>query len=117
HAPSLDNYFLVGMVDQWAKAKDFPAVLAGDRALAIAYEQTRLQHLELLENAQFALQDNKLDAAGKLFQQARQLAPHDGQADAGINIVKRLKDGTLDKNKIRKELEKGGKADKLEMVA
>ena len=116
HAPSLDNYFLVSMIDQWTKAKAYPAVLRADRALGNAYEQTRLQHVEHLENAQLALQDNQLEAAASEFKRARTLSPHDGQAEAGLKIVERLKDGSLDKNKIRKELEKTRKADKLEVV-
>ena len=41
-APSLDNYFLVSMIDQWTRAKAYPAVLRADRALSSVYEQTRL---------------------------------------------------------------------------
>jgi hypothetical protein len=81
-ANNLDNYFLVSMVDQWAKAKDYPAVLRADRALAFAYEQTRLQHQEYLDSAQMALEEGKFDFAGRVFAQARQLSPHDGQAEA-----------------------------------
>ncbi|HZZ78015.1 MAG TPA: hypothetical protein VFE62_05835 [Gemmataceae bacterium] len=113
---NLENYFLVGMIEQWAKAKETPAILRADRALTIAYEQTRLQHLEYLEGAQMALEDGKLDAAHRLFKQVQTLAPDDGQAAAGLNIVDRLKDGTLTKDKIRKELEKRVKADRLKVV-
>jgi tetratricopeptide (TPR) repeat protein len=117
HEPNLENYFLVSMIDQWAKAKNRPAILRADRALALAYEQTRLQHLECLEEASLALEENKLVDAARLFRQARTLAPHDNEADAGIKIVDRLKDGSLDKNKIRQQLrERRGKADKLETV-
>jgi hypothetical protein len=116
-APNLDNYFLVGLIDQWAKAKEYSAVLRADRSLAFAYEETRLQHLECLENAELALAENKLIDAGRLFKQAKTLAPHDGQAEAGINIVNRLQDGTLDKDKIRKEIKnRKGAVDKLEVV-
>jgi hypothetical protein len=115
--PDLDNYFMVSMIDQWSKARDYPAVLRADRALACTFEQTRLQHMEYLESAQLALEDYKIEAAGRLFQQARQLAPHDAQADAGIKIVDRLKDGSLTKDMIRKQLDKrSGKADQLRIV-
>jgi hypothetical protein len=113
---NLDNFFLVGMVDQWAKAKETPAVLRADRALMFAYEQTRLQHMEYLESAQLALEDGKFDAARRIFEQVRVLSPDDGQAAAGIKIVDRLKDGTLTKDMLRKELEKRGKGDQLKIV-
>ena len=91
--PIFDNYFLVGLVDQWAKAKETPAVLRADRTLTFAFEQTRLQHMEYLESAQLALEDGKLDAAHRLFKQVQTLSPDDGQAAAGMKIVDRLKDG------------------------
>jgi len=103
--PNLDNYFLVNLVDQWSKAKTYPAVLRADRALTAAYVQTRLQHQEHLESAQIALEENKLDAAGRHFEFARRLSPHDGQAAAGITMVDRLKDGTLNRDVIRKAAE------------
>src|SRR6185436_1959048 len=108
---------LVGLIDQWAKAKEYPAVLRADRSLAFAYEQTRLQHLECLENAELALAENKFVDAGRLFKQARQLAPHDGQAEAGIKIVDRLQDGTVTPEAIREQIKKrANKADQLKTV-
>ncbi len=116
-APTLDNYFLVNMIDQWAKAKTYPAALRADRTLVHAYEATRLQHQEYLELGQVALSEGKYDAAAGMFKQARSLAPHDGQAAAGIKIVDRLKDGTLNKDIIKKQIEKrANKADQFKMV-
>ena len=103
--PSLDHYFIATMAEQWAKARENPAILRADRALAFAYEQTRLQHLECIESAELALSDNKIEAAGRFFQQARQLAPHDPQAEAGIRVVDRLKDGTLTRDMLKKQLD------------
>ena len=117
-APNLDNFFLVGMIDQWSKAKDFPATLRADRALGIAYENTRLQHLNLLDSAQMALEEGKFAAAHNLFKQAKTLSPADGQADAGIKIVDRLTDGSLTINQLRKQMEKRPtKVDQLKVVA
>jgi hypothetical protein len=116
-AHNLDNYFLVGMIDQWAKASKYPAILRADRALATTYEQTRLEHQNCLETAQMALEEYKLDAAHRMFEQARNIAPHDGQAAAGIKIVDRLKDGSLTKEDLRKRFEqRSGKADELKSV-
>ena len=39
-----------------------------------------------------------------MFEQVGYLSPDDQQAEAGIEIVDRLKDGTLNRAKIRKEL-------------
>ena len=116
-APDLDNFFLVSMIDQWARAKEQPALLRADRALANAYENTRLEHLNKLESAHMALEENQLEAAGRLFRQARLLAPHDGQADAGIKIVERLQDGTLTRDTLRKQLDqRNTKVDQLKVV-
>src|SRR5262249_50803471 len=102
--PELDNYFLISMVSQWKNAKSEPAMIRADRALALAFEQTRLEWLDRLAGAQLAmdaawsadgLDKGKLRAARQLFEEARQLKPHDKEAEAGIKIVRRLEDGKL----------------------
>src|SRR5262249_23054847 len=69
--PELDNYFLISMVDQWKTAKTRPAMIRADRALAFAFEQNRLQHDELILQAELAVQKNDLAAAAKLFGNAK----------------------------------------------
>jgi tetratricopeptide (TPR) repeat protein len=112
----LDNFFLVGMVQQWQKARANPALIRADRALALAYEQTRLQHHEDLLLAELAVQKNELAAAARLFAKVKEIAPHDQEADAGLKIVARLKAGHLTLDQIRKELAKDRPVDKLEKV-
>ena len=116
-APDLDNFFLVSMIDQWAHAKEFAALLRADRALSNAYENTRLNYLDKLESAQMALEENQLDAAHKLFTQARSISPAGGEADAGIKIVDRLKDGTLTRDTLKKQFAKRNtKVDQVQNV-
>jgi tetratricopeptide (TPR) repeat protein len=114
--PELDNFFLVSMLAQWKNARTQPALIRGDRALALAFEQNRLQHHELLLSAELAVQENKLEAAARLFEQAKQLAPHDPEADAGIRIVANLRAGKLTRDMLRHELEKEHAVDRLQKV-
>ena len=53
--PEADNFFLVSMLEQWKKAKDQPALMRADRALAYAQEINQLARDELLGQAQMAL--------------------------------------------------------------
>lgn len=103
--PEADNFFLIGMVDQWAKAKTQPALLRADRALTFAYQQTMVLHQDLLIGAQLAIERNELDGAHRLFEEVKKLSPRDGEAAAGLDIVAKLKDGTLTREGIRKQLE------------
>src|SRR5262249_27090717 len=89
--PELDNYFLVSMISQWQNAKDQPALIRADRALAFAYETNRLAHEELLSSAQLAMQRNNLEAAARLYGQAAQMAPDDREAKAGLKLIEGLK--------------------------
>ena len=79
-APDATNYFLVGLVHQWKSAdRSAPALVRADRSLAISYEQTRLAREELLTQAHWALSQNQLDAAGKLFEAANKIDPADNE--------------------------------------
>jgi len=112
--PELDNFFLISMVDQWKNAKSQPALVRADRALALAYEQNRLQHQELLLSAEAAVQKNDFEAAGKLFEKVKQLAPHAKEADAGIKLVNNLRTGRVTREMIRRHLEKRHRVDRLD---
>ncbi len=82
--------------------------------LSLAYENARLKHDDLLLSAQIALEKNELDAAIRIYQDIRQLAPHDTEAQAGINIIDKLRNGSLTPAKLKAQLAKGGKADRIE---
>ena len=102
----LDNFFLVGMIDQWNKAREYPAVLRANRALMIAYEDTRLAYQNMTDEAGLALEQGQNGAARKIFEQIRRLAPHDNGAAAGIKIIDKLEDGSLTPEALTKELKK-----------
>src|SRR5205823_11379219 len=99
--PEADNFFLAGMVDQWKNAKDQPALMRADRALAYAQELNELARDELLGQAQMALMLDKLDAAERLFEQAKKVDRHDVEADGGIQVVRMLRDGKVTKEQLR----------------
>jgi hypothetical protein len=101
-----DNFFLVSLVSQWRNAKDHAALLRGDRALAHAYETNMLAERELVAQGELAIQDNKLDHAERLFKDALQLDPADSEAKAGLTIVDRIKDGTLNRRQFEAQLDK-----------
>jgi hypothetical protein len=113
----LDNYFLVGMIDQWAKAKEYPATLQANRALVIAYEDTRLAYKNMNEEAGLALEQGQNGAARKIFEQIRRIAPHDTGADAGIKIIDKLENGTLTREALKKQLiKRTNKVDELRVI-
>jgi tetratricopeptide (TPR) repeat protein len=114
-APEPDNFFLISMVRQWRNAGLQPALIRADRALALAYQQNRLQHQDLLLNAEVAVHKNELEAAARLFKDAKELAPHDPQADAGLKIVADLRSGKLTREAILRELDKR-KVDRVEKI-
>jgi hypothetical protein len=99
-----DNFFLVSMVDQWKNNKEQPAATRADRVLAYAYEQTRLAQADLLAQAEWAMGQDKLEAAQGLFLQTKKLNPQNIEADAGLKIVDRLKSGAINKEKLREQL-------------
>jgi hypothetical protein len=104
-APDAANYFLVGLVRQWQSAdRTAPALVRADRSLALSYEQTRLDRDELLTQAHWALSQNQLDAAGKLFEAAHKFDPTDNETKAGLKVVARLKDGQITREQLRQQL-------------
>ncbi|HEY7154941.1 MAG TPA: vWA domain-containing protein, partial [Gemmataceae bacterium] len=48
-----DNFFLVNMVEQWKAAKDRPALLQADRALAFAYQRNQMARADLVAQAEW----------------------------------------------------------------
>ncbi len=112
----LDNYFLLSMVRQWQKARSQPALIRADRALAIAYEQTRLNRVERLTAAQVAINQDRFDDAVRLFEETRELNPRDADAKAGIAVVRRLKDGSLTRDDIKRQLETDRQGVKINKV-
>ena len=114
--PQADNFFLINMVNQWAKAQTQPALLRADRALQFAYAQTKVLHQDLLIGAQLAIERNELDGASRLFAEAQKMSPRDGEAAAGLKIVAKLKDGTLTREQIRKQLAQVREGERFKMV-
>jgi tetratricopeptide (TPR) repeat protein len=112
--PELDNYFLISMVDQWKNAKTQPALIRADRALASAARDNRLEHEELLLQAELAVRKNALRAAEDLFQRAKNIDPRDRQAQAGINLVEKLKFGKITQEMLEAELKKDHRVDLAE---
>ncbi len=98
--PDVDNFFLVNIAGQWQAAKDRPALLPADRALASAATQHELAREDLLAQAYWALEEDQIDPAFKLFQQAQRLDPHCVEAAAGIDIVAQIRDGKLTKEQL-----------------
>jgi tetratricopeptide (TPR) repeat protein len=104
-AADVANYFLVGLVHQWQSAdKSAPALVRADRSLALAYEQTRLAREEVLTQAHWALSQNQLDAAGRLFEAARKFDPRDQEPQTGLKVVAKLKDGQITREQLRAQL-------------
>ena len=101
----LDNYFLVSIVNQWQRAKDQPALIRADRALAFAYEDNRIAHEDLLTNAQQAMHQNNLEAAARLYDQAAKFVPHDQEAAAGLKLIEGLKNGKVNRKDLLKRIE------------
>lgn len=100
-----ENYFLLQVVQQWKNVKETPALIQADRALAFAAEQNQIAVSDLKEKAQWALREDKFDAASRLFNQALEIDPQDGEAKNGSNMVQKLRDGKLTLQQIRKEVQ------------
>jgi hypothetical protein len=115
--PQNDNYFLVSMFQQWSKApnKAAPALIRADRALAYAMQQTRLTMDEYITEGQWALSDNRLDVADKLFGLALKLDPNDFEAQNGKAVVQKLKEGKITRKALLNEIiaAKKGSATKI----
>jgi tetratricopeptide (TPR) repeat protein len=104
--PELDNFFLVGMVEQWKNSKDQPALTRADRALADAQTRSRFARDDLIAQAEVALGSDKLDIAKTLFDKAKKLDPNDIEAKAGLKVVDRLKGGFIKKEDLKAQLAK-----------
>ncbi len=105
-APEPDNFFLVNVAAQWREQKDRPAILAADRALAFAAEQHELAREDLLAKAYWALDDDQLAPAAKLFKQASELDPGCQEARAGLDMVEQIRDGKLSKEQLFQQLKR-----------
>ena len=105
--PEMDNFFLVTMFEQWKNAKDTPALMQADRALAYAQEINQLARVEVLAQAEMALAQDNMAAAEKLFDQAKKLDPNDLEAAGGLRMVELIREGKVDKKQLRKQLADG----------
>jgi tetratricopeptide (TPR) repeat protein len=101
--PEADNFFLASLLNQWRGDRDSPARLRADRALAYAQETNELARADLIAQAEWALGDDKWEVAEKLFEQALQLDPNDGESKAGLEVVKKLRSGALTKDQLREQ--------------
>jgi tetratricopeptide (TPR) repeat protein len=112
--PSDDHYFVAAMIDQWrtAATKDAPAVLAADRALAMAGEQFRLYRDEFLVLAMDAIAANRLDHAEKLFAAVSNIDPNSAEAAGGVSLIAKLRKGEVTKDQLYKQ---NGKLIKLDI--
>ncbi len=100
-AADIDNFFLAAMHKQWQTAKEQPALIRADRALAFALEHHQLARADLIAQGQFALDENRFDIAAALFAQARDLDPTSGEAAALADLVQKLRDGKITKEQLR----------------
>jgi tetratricopeptide (TPR) repeat protein len=117
HEAEADNFFLVGVVEQWKKAPDQPAAFPGDLVLDRALTQSQLAREDLIAQAEWALGQDRLDVALDLFQKAKQIDPQDVEAGAGIKVVERLKAGKLSKEEMKKQLAEADKEEGLQKLA
>src|SRR5262249_32836504 len=99
-----DNHFLVDVYEQWKARKDRPALLQADRALAYAFKQHQLAVEDLLAKGEMALEQDRLDPAQRMFEQALQLDPHSASAQGGRALAGRLRKGNLKRLDMRKGL-------------
>ena len=105
-ASQAEHFFLKMMIDQWSDAphKDAPAMLQADRALALASTQVKLYREEFLTQANWAVTMDRLDEAAKLFGAAQRIDPNDGEANAGILLVNKMKTGLLTRAELEKRI-------------
>lgn len=96
-AADAGNFMLSTMVRQWSEsnAKESPSILRADRALALAYEQSRLSREEYLTQAQWALGANQVDTARQLAFAARQIDSNDPEVKTLITVLDRITSGEL----------------------
>lgn len=101
-----DNYFIHAMIQQWREsgAKDVPAILSGDRALALGAQQFRLFREEFLSQAVFAINGDKIDHAEKLYQAAAKIDPMNLEVDQGLKVIDKIRKGELTRLKMKAQL-------------
>ncbi len=99
-----DHFFLVSVHEQWMNQKDRPALLPSDRSLAFSHMQNNLAVEDLICKAELCLEQNHLDAAQKLYEQAKQLAPHSPSAKGGILLVEKMRTGKKTRQEMLDEL-------------
>jgi tetratricopeptide (TPR) repeat protein len=103
-APEIDNYFLATAIhDQWHQSsfKEAPAMIRSDRALALAFEQSRLAVEELLTQGEWALGSGQTDVAKNLFVAVSKLDSNNAEAQAGLKVVEKIKKGDLTREQLR----------------
>jgi tetratricopeptide (TPR) repeat protein len=106
-----DNYFLVGLVDQWKQGnKDRPALIPANRVLPDAALRNRLAIADLVAEAEWAMQDRKYEAATNLFEQALKIDSNDKEAAAGRDVAEKLRTGRLSPEKLEQLQPKGDDA-------
>ena len=109
-APEMDNFFLVGVFEQWKNGKDQPALVSTDRALTYAYQQSQLVRADLHDKAEWAMGRNNWEAAKNLFEQAKKLDANDAEADGGLKIIEQLRSGALKKETLADDLKRQNQA-------
>ncbi|HEV2968951.1 MAG TPA: hypothetical protein VGY55_03110, partial [Pirellulales bacterium] len=102
-----DNYFLVGIIDQWQKTKDRPALIAANRLLPDAAMRTQLAVADLLAEGEWAMQDKKYEAAANLLEQALKIDPNNEEALAARDVAEKLRTGKLTPEKLIQMQPKG----------
>ena len=100
-----ENYFLIQVLQQWKNRKDVPALIQADRALAYAAEQNQVAVSDLKEKAEWALREDKFDAASRLFNQALDIDPQDPDAKNGAKLVEKLRDNKITIQQLKKDVQ------------
>ena len=102
----VEHFFLNLMVNQWKNAphKDAPAMLASDRALALASTQVKLYRDEFLTQAVWAISVDRFDDAEKLYAAAIKVDPTDREAAQGAAMVAKIRAGKLTKADLTKAI-------------
>src|SRR5258708_40348367 len=91
------NFMLATMVRQWSESnlKEAPSILRADRALALAFEQSRLSREEYLTQAQWALGANQVETARQLAYAAKKIDSNDPEVKTLITVLDRIASGDL----------------------
>jgi len=110
--PEIENFFLNAMFEQWkaSPSKDAPAMIASERALAMASEQIRLFRDEFVELGLHAITTDRLDHAEKLFQAAMKVDPELKEAQLGLKVLKQIRAGDVTKQQIKDRVNKNAAA-------